>query len=319
MPAKYHDYYKALGVDRSASADEIKKAYRKLACKYHPDVNKSPDASARFKEVAEAYEVLGDPEKRKKYDRLGQDWQRGQEFTPPPGWQTGGFEFRGGPREGGIPWEDLGGFSDFFSELFGGGAGPAGGRREWKTRGRDHEAEATISLEEAFFGAKKSFQLQTAEIDKSGRVHRQKKNYDVNIPPGTEAGARIRLSGQGGRGSGGGPPGDLYLQIRIAPHPRFKLKGRDLETDLPIAPWEAALGAKVGISTLNGNLSLKIPRGSQSGRKLRLKGRGLPKRGAKPAGDLLAVLKITVPARLTAREKSLFEELAKESGFNPRS
>ena len=319
MPVKFHDYYKTLGVERSATQDEIKKAYRKLARKYHPDVNKDAGAEEKFKEAAEAYEVLGDPKKREKYDQLGADWKTGQEFTPPPGWEGVRFEFGGGPREGGIPPEDLGGFSDFFSELFGGGMPHArGGRREWKMRGQDHEAEATVSLEEAFHGAKKSFQLQTAEIDEQGRVHRKTKRYDVKIPAGTEHGTRMRLAGQGGEGHGGGPSGDLHLRINIAPHPRFRVVGRNLETDLPVSPWEAALGTKVEIPSMNGNLSLTVPPGTQCGQKLRLKGRGLPKRGSRAAGDLLVAVKIRVPRDLSGKEKELFKELAKHSRFDPR-
>ena len=319
MPVKFHDYYKTLGVERSATQEEIKKAYRKLARKYHPDVSKDAGGEAKFKEAAEAYEVLGDPKKREKYDQLGADWKTGQEFTAPPGWEGVHFEFHGSPRDGGIPPEDMGGFSDFFSELFGGGIPHAHAKpREWKMRGQDHEAEATVSLPEAFHGAKKSFELQTAEIDKQGRVHRKTKRYDVTIPVGTEHGARMRLAGQGGEGFGGGPPGDLYLRINIAPHPRLRIVGRNLETDVPVSPWEAALGAKVTVHSLNGELSLTVPAGTQCGQKLRLKGRGLPKRGSRPAGDLLVAVKIRVPRDLSARETELFKELAKHSRFDPR-
>ena len=320
MPAKFHDYYKELGVERSASQEAIKKAYRKLARKYHPDVSKEVSADGKFKAIAEAYEVLGDAKKREKYDQLGTDWKTDQEFTPPPGWEGMRYESHGSPREGGIPPEDLGGFSDFFSELFGGGIPHSRGAapREWKMRGQDHEAEATVSLEEAFHGAEKSFQLQTAEIDKQGRVHRKTKGYDVKIPVGTENGARMRLAGQGGEGVGGSQPGDLYLRINIAPHPRLRAVGRNLETDLPVSPWEAALGTKVDISPMNGNLALTVPPGTQCGQKLRLKGRGLPKRGGRAAGDLLVTVKIRVPQDLSGKEKELLEALSKHSRFNPR-
>ena len=319
MPVKYHDYYKTLGVKRTATQDELKKAYRKLARKYHPDVSKEAGTAEKFKDIAEAYEVLGDPEQREKYDRLGANWKGGQEFTPPAGWDNVHFECNGGPRAGGVPPEDLGGFSDFFSELFGGGAPHMGGaRREWKMRGQDQEAEITISLEEAFFGAKKTVQLQTAEIDERGRVHRNTRSYNVNIPLGTENGARMRLSGHGGEGAGGGSAGDLYLRVRIAPHARFHVAGRNLETDLEVSPWEAALGAKVEFRSMDGNLSLTVPPGAQCGQKLRLKGRGLPRRGNRPAGDLLATVQIRVPKDLSAKEKELFEGLAKHSRFNPR-
>jgi len=319
MPVRFQDYYKALGVERSATQDEIKKAYRKLARKYHPDVSKEVNADERFKEIAEAYEVLGDAEKRRRYDQLGADWKSGQEFTPPPGWENVHFEFHGSPRAGGVPPEDLGGFSDFFSSLFGGGFQRAGGHvREWKMRGRDHEAETTISLEEAYFGARKGFELQTAEIDEQGHVHHKRKRYDVSIPLGTENGARIRLAGQGGSGYGGGPAGDLYLRINVAPHPRFRLVGRNIEQDLPVTPWEAALGSKIPIRTFRGEASLTIPPGTQCGQKLRLKNHGLPKRAHKDAGDLLVNIRIKVPKKMTGKEKELFKELAHNSRFNPR-
>jgi curved DNA-binding protein len=319
MPVKFQDYYKTLGVARSATQDVIKKAYRRLARKYHPDVSKVADADEKFKEIAEAYEVLGDAEKRKKYDQLGANWKSGQDFTPPPGRENVHFEFHGSPRAGGMPPEDLGGFSEFFDALFGEGIPDGGGRvREWKMRGQDHEAEATISLEEACLGAKKSFELQTAEIDEQGRVHRSKKRYDVNIPRGTENGARIRLAGQGGQGYGGGAPGDLYLRINVAPDRRFRSTGRDIEMDLPVSPWEAALGTKVTIDTFHGNFSLTVPPGTQCGQKLRLKGHGLPKRGQKEEGDLLVDVRIKLPKKMTTKEKRLFEELAQHSDFNPR-
>ena len=319
MPAKFQDYYKTLGVKRDASQNDIKKIYRKLARKYHPDVSKEAGTDEKFKKIAEAYEVLGDPKKREQYDQLGANWKTGQEFTPPPGWQGMHFDSHGGPRAGGIPPEDLGGFSDFFSELFGGSAPHAhGGRHEWKMRGQDHEAEAAVSLEEAFHGAKKSFQLQTAEIDEQGRVQRKTKQYDVKIPVGTENGTRVRLAGQGGEGLGGGPRGDLYLRINISPHPRLRVIGRNLETDLPVSPWEAALGTKVELQTMTGNLALTVPAGTQCGQKLRIKGRGLPERSGRAAGDLLVAVKIRVPRDLSGKEKELFEELAKHSRFDPR-
>ncbi|MDA1088321.1 MAG: DnaJ domain-containing protein [Verrucomicrobia bacterium] len=319
MPVKFHDYYKTLGVERSATQAEIKKTYRKLARKYHPDVNKEAGAEDKFKEIAEAYEVLGAPEKREQYDRLGADWKTGQEFTPPSGWEGVHSDFHGGPRDGGIPPEDLGGFSDFFSALFGGGIPHAGAnRREWKIRGRDHEAEVTIPLEEAFAGVKQNIQLQTTELDDTGHVNRKTKRYDVTIPAGTENGTRMRLTNQGGEGVGGGPPGHLYMRIHIAPHPRFRLVGRDLETDLPVSPWEAALGAKIELRSLDGNLSLTVPPGTQSGQKLRMKGRGLPKRGNRAAGDLRASVQIRVPGELSDKERDLFGELAKHSKFDPR-
>jgi curved DNA-binding protein len=324
--AKYHDYYQTLGVDRSASQDEIKKAYRKLARKYHPDVNKDEEATQKFKEVAEAYEVLGDPQKRAQYDQLGADWEAGQDFTPPPGAGNVHYEFRESPRAGGFPFEDLGGGSDFFETLFGGlgfggegpGAGRQGPRQRRAARGQDQEAEVTVSLEDAYFGATRSIALQTAEMDEHGQVQRQTKNYDVTIPPGTEPGARIRLAGQGSAGIGGGSAGDLYLRVNLAPHPRFRVAGRNLEMDLPIAPWEAALGASIPIRGMEQELTLKIPAGTASGRKMRLRGQGFPARGKKPAGDLMVTLQIRVPERLSKRERELFTQLADESNFNPR-
>lgn len=320
MPVKFHDYYKTLGVERTATQADIKKAYRKLARKYHPDISKEVGADETFKEVAEAYEVIGDPKKREKFDQLGGDWKSGQEFSPPPGWEGVHFDFRGGPRDGGIPPEDLGGFSDFFSELFGnaGSHAQGAGRRERKRRGQDHEAETSVSLEDAFHGAKRSFQLQTADIDPQGRVLRKTKRYDVAIPAGTGNGARLRLAGQGGEGVGGGPPGDLHLRITIAPHPHHRVAGRNLETDLPVSPWEVALGAKVEVRAMDGTLSLTVPPGTQNGQKLRLKGRGLPQRGSHVAGDLLVTVKVRIPQNLSGKEKELFEALAKHSTFDPR-
>jgi curved DNA-binding protein len=325
MSVAFKDYYETIGVARNASHDEIRKAYRKLARKYHPDVNKNPGAENKFKEAAEAYEVLGDAEKRKKYDELGQNWKQGQEFQPPPGWENAHFEFNGRPESaGGFAPEDLGGFSDFFETLFGGsgfhtsdmggmgGAGRKGERMGRRRRGEDHEAGITISLEEAYHGAKKSVSLQTAEVDEQGRVHRHTRTYDVRIPAGTTDGQKIRLAGQGGEGVGGGPAGDLYLPVSIEPHHAFRINGHDLETDLLVTPWEAALGAKVTVRTLDGSAAITIPAGTQSGRKIRLHGKGLRH------ADLYAVVKIMVPNQLTHKEKQLFEELSQNSKFNPR-
>ena len=329
---KYLDYYAVLGVARDASAGDIKKAFRKLARQYHPDVNKSPGAEARFKEINEANEVLSDPEKRKRYDALGQNWKSGQDFTPPPGW--GGFEgASSGP--GGIPF-DFGGaagggdFSDFFSSLFGdlGGAGRAargrrggspfaefdgfgGGAETFTPRGQDYEAHLTLSLEELFSREPKSLTLQVPSGQPDGTVARQTKTFHVRIPPGATDGTRIRLSGQGEGG------GNLYLNLRVAPHPLFQLHGHDLDQTLPLAPWEAVLGAKVRIPTLEGPATLTIPPGTQGGARLRLAGKGLPdKRGSR--GDIFVNLRIAVPDHPTAKEKALFEQLAKESSFQPR-
>ncbi len=324
MPPKYKDYYEVLEVPRDASEADIKKAYRRLARKYHPDVSKASGAENRFKEVSEAYEVLGDPEKRKRYDELGANWRAGQDFQPPPGWRNVRYEYRGAPG-GGFDPREMGGFSDFFESIFGGrfrnAAQEGAGSWEdegagWSDRGEDHEAAITITLEEAYRGVKKSISLQAAEPDERGRVQRRTRTYEVRIPAGTADGARIRLAGQGGRGPGGGTPGDLYLRVNLAPHPQFKVEGHDLETEVPVTPWEAALGARITVPTLDGQAAVQIPAGSETGHRLRLRGKGLP-HGAAP-GDLIAVLKIVVPKRLSAREKELLEELGRVSSFRPR-
>ena len=329
---KYLDYYAVLGVPRDASAEAIKKAYRKLARQYHPDVNKSSGAEARFKEINEANEVLSDPEKRKRYDALGANWKSGQDFTPPPGW--GGFEgASSGP--GGIRFEFGGGggdFSDFFSALFGdlGGAGRAArGRRnpfagfggfpggaedeaDFVPRGQDFEANLALSIEELFSREPKSVTLQVPGMRPDGSPARESKTFQVRIPAGATDGTRIRLSGQGEAG------GNLYLNLRVAPHPVFQLHGHDLDQTLALAPWEAVLGAKVRIPTLEGPATLTIPPGTQGGARLRLGGRGLPdKRGSR--GDLFVNIRIAIPDHPTARERALFEQLAKESAFHPRA
>lgn len=314
MSVKFRDYYEVLGVSRTADQKEIKKIYRKLARKYHPDVNKNPGSEERFKEIAEAYDVLSDAEKRRKYDELGANYRNGQDFRPPPGWENVRFESYGGPGA-------AGGFSEFFETLFGDGAAAPGEARSgmaWKMRGMDHEAAITIDLQDAFHGAEKVMTLQTGEVDEKGRVHRHTKTYNVKIPAGTAEGARIRLKGQGGPGLGGGSSGDLYLRVHIAPHPIFRLKGRDLEVDLNITPWEAALGAKVTVPTMDGNASITLQPGAQSGQRLRLKAKGLAGKKGDHAGDLLALVRIVVPRRMSAREKALFEELARDSKFSPR-
>jgi curved DNA-binding protein len=319
MSVKFQDYYKILGVGRDASEDEIKRAYRKLARKYHPDVNKDKGAEEKFKQINEAHEVLKDPEKRKLYDQLGPDWQSGQDFKPPPGWENTHFEFRTGP--GAETFDFGGGFSDFFETLFGSrmaGGGRASGRQgSWVMRGQDHEAEIEIDLESAYRGATRTLTLQGHEIDPQGQVRPTVQNIQVKIPSGVIDGTRIRLTGKGGEGMGGGPPGDLYLKVRIEPHPRFSLDGHNLQAEVPITPWEAALGGTVQVATMDGTVNLKIPPNSQSGQKLRLRGKGFPKKTGE-RGDLIARLKIVIPKKLTAREKELFAEMAKDSSFNPR-
>ncbi|GLI34357.1 DnaJ C-terminal domain-containing protein [Desulforhabdus amnigena] len=325
MAVKFRDYYEVLGVDRSVKQEEIQRAYRKLARKYHPDVNKSPDAENKFKEINEAYEVLKDPEKRKKYDQLGAHWKDGQDFRPPPGWETH-FDFgrAGGPGRTEFHWGGTGGFSDFFEALFGGRGGePFAGMRgaraqTWSQAGSDQEATIRISLEDAFHGATKSITLQMQSITPQGQVSVQSKNYEVKIPRGILNGQKIRLAGQGGEGIGGGPRGDLYLKVEIDPHPVYQVEGKDLTYILPLTPWEAALGAEVEVPTLSGPVTLKIPPGTQSRQKLRLRGKGMPSPKGVP-GDLYVVVNIVVPKKPTERERELFEELRRVSRFRPRS
>ncbi len=309
---EFKDYYKIMGVDRNATQDEIKRAYRKLARKYHPDVSKEPDAEARFKEVGEAYEVLKDPEKRAAYDQLGANWKAGQEFHPPPGWDAG-FEFSGGGFTGG----DTSAFSDFFEALFGREFGGAARRRSaYRAKGEDHHARILVDLEDAFHGANRTITLRVPEVDAQGHVHTRERSLKVHIPKGIRQGQRIRLAGQGAPGIGGAPAGDLYLEVEFKPHPFYRVEGRDLYLDLPIAPWEAALGAKVKVPTPGGVVDLKIPPNSKSGRKLRLKGRGIPD---SPAGDLYVVLQIVVPPAESEKAKALYHQMEQELKFNPRA
>jgi len=327
---EYRDYYKILGVTRTASADEIKKTYRRLARKFHPDVSKEKDAEARFKEVQEAYEVLKDPEKRAAYDQLGSNWKTGDQFRPPPDWAQG-FEFRGGPRgsagrrsagaESRYGGEDVfedDGYSDFFSSLFGGG-GPfahagAGGTR--KRAGRDHHAGIDIDLEEAFAGTSRMLELKRPQLKSDGTLEVQPHKVRVTIPAGVTEGQPIRLAGQGEPGPGGGKAGDLYLEVHIRPNKLFQLDGRDVTLTLPVAPWEAALGGPVKVPTLAGPVEMNIPAGAQSGQKLRLRGRGLP--GTQP-GDQYVQLKVVLPQASSPEAKALYEEMRKKLGFDPRA
>jgi curved DNA-binding protein len=307
MSVGTRDYYEALGVPRDASAEDIRRAYRRLARQYHPDVNKEPGAEDRFKEISEAYEVLRDPEKRERYDRLGANWRTAQDRG------AGGFEetFRTANGSsspfGGDPFAGDR-FSDLFGSMFGRGRRPGTGRdfEGFSMRGSDHEAVLDLSLEEAARGGRRRLSLEGV-----GTI-------EVDIPRGVRDGQRIRLPGQGGEGYGGGSPGDLFLRVRLRPHPRFRVEGRDLFVDLPVAPWEAALGAEVPVPTLDGSARVKVPSGSSSGRRLRLRGQGLPDAGGGAGGDLYAVVMIHVPKKLTKRERELFEQLRSASKFNPR-
>jgi curved DNA-binding protein len=316
---QYKDYYKVLGVERSASEAEVKKAYRKLARKYHPDVSKEKNAEEKFKEVNEANDVLSDPEKRKAYDQLGY-YQPGQDFRPPPDWEQ---QF----GQGGAHFDFSGmDFGDMFAQMFGGGMGAADGRRRsrghgfgggFAQSGQDFEMNLEITLEEAYAGVEKTLQVEVPEPSPQGFMVRVPKTIKLRVPKGATEGQRLRVPGKGGSGVHGGHAGDLYLNIRIAPHPWFKPSGHDLSIDVPLTPWEAALGATVEIPTLEGKVRLKVKAGSRSGQKMRLAGKGLPK-PKNGHGDLYAVFQIATPPELTERERGLFEELAKESNFNPR-
>ncbi len=304
---KFRDYYQLLGVSRDASTDEIKRAYRKLARKFHPDVSSEADAEERFKEIGEAYEVLKDPEKRTAYDQFGKDWQAGQEFRPPPGWDAG-FEFAGaGGRASG--------FSDFFESLF--GSGRMGGFSEHMRhpKGEDHHAKIMISLTDAYSGATRTLTLRAPEVTADGHVTTRERSIKVNIPKGVTNGQRIRLAGQGSAGAGRGQPGDLYLEIGLEPHEFFAASGRDIHLDLPITPWEAALGAKVAVPTLGGNVDLTIPSNSRPGRKLRLKGRGLPGR---PDGDQFVTLRIETPEADDAEKEDFYRRMSELMPLDPR-
>jgi curved DNA-binding protein len=310
---EYKDYYAILGVKRDAPQDEIKKAYRRLARKYHPDISKEPDAEARFKDVGEAYEVLSDPEKRAAYDKIGSNWKAGQEFKPPPNWDAG-FQFSGGGYTG----ADFGGFSDFFEELFGRGRFTGSRQRSttFRMQGENQYAKIVIRLEDAYHGSRQTVTLSRAVVDKNGHVRTEPHTLQITIPKGITEGQHIRLEGQGMPGIGGGPSGDLFLEIAFAEHPLFHAKGRDIYYTLPVTPWEAALGAKVTVPTLGGNVELKIPHNSQGGRKLRLKGRGLST--ATKSGDQYVTLRIVVPEAKTEQQKKLYREMARVMPVHPR-
>ncbi len=330
----YHDYYKTLGVGKKAPQDEVQKAYRKLARKFHPDINKDPETESKFKEINEAYEVLKDPEKRAKYDQFGSAWKQAQRTgAPPPGFEDIFSQFgfgaggAGGPGGQGrnvrFEFGDLGGgsaggFSSFFETLFGSAGSPGAGsawgvnpQQRSAARSRDHEAKISLSIEEAGRGGKRQITITDPATNRQRTLR-------VSIPKGIRPGQKIRLAGQGGRAPAGGVKGDLYLTVEILPHPSFRLEGSDLHTLIPVAPWEAALGGQATIRTLDGDVTVKIPPGSSSGRKVRLRGKGFPgKNGTN--GDLLGEIRIMVPAVLSDRDRELFVQLAEGSEFNPRS
>lgn len=316
---EYKDYYKILGVTRTASNDDIKRAYRKLARKYHPDVSKEPNAEEQFKAVQESYEVLKDKKKREAYDMLGSNWKNGQDFKPPPNWQ--GFDFQGGGFEN----ENVADFSDFFASIFGGGGGARARQQSgfhharhgsFQQRGQDQHAKITVTLEEAFHGGSKTIHLQIPERDGNGHIHHATRTLKITIPAGTIPGQQLRLAKQGAPGIGGGSPGDLFLEIDIAPHRLFTLQGHDVYLTVPITPWEAALGAKIHLPTLAGAVDLKIAPGTQAGQKLRLKGRGLPNKPQ--AGDQYILLQIVTPPAKTDGDKAFYEKMAQEMPLNPR-
>ncbi len=316
---KFKDYYDVMGVKRDATQDEIKRAYRKLARKYHPDVSKQANAEERFKDVGEAYEVLRDPEKRSAYDQLGANWKAGQEFNAPPDWASG-FEFNGRGFSGGFGGAG-GGHSDFFETLFGRGFRSAGqhghgGRTGFHTKGSDHHAKVLIDLDDAIHGASRSFTLRTPQADSQGHMVSKERVLKVNIPKGVKQGQHIRLSGQGNPGMGNGKPGDLYLEIEFNPHSFYRVDGRDVYLDLPVTPWEAALGATIKVPTPAGQVDLKIKEGSANGSKLRMKGRGIP---GNPPGDLYVILEITLPKATTEEAKRIYQDMQQVLDFNPRA
>jgi curved DNA-binding protein len=310
---QYKDYYKIMGLARDAGQDDVKRAYRKLARKYHPDVSKEKDAEVKFKELGEAYEVLKDPEKRTAYDQLGANWKTGENFKPPPNWDEG-FEFKGGgfTNDG-----SNAAFSDFFEQLFGKAQGHSGARHQqgFDVRGQDSHAKIHIDLEDSFHGATRTITLSAPEMDEKGHLQVKHRTLTIKIPKGIKPGQHIRLSGQGNPGSASGSAGNLMLEIAFNDHPMYRVTDTDIYLDLPVTPWEAALGAKVKIPTPEGTLDLKIPPNSKQGNKLRLKGRGLPTR---EPGDFFVVLQIALPSADTEQAKAIYKTMQEQLDFNPR-
>jgi curved DNA-binding protein len=313
---EFKDYYATLGIEHNATQDDVKRAYRKLARKYHPDISKAANAEHRFKEIGEAYEVLQDIEKRAAYDKFGSNWQAGEEFKPPPDWDTG-FEFQGG----GYTQTDASQFSDFFESLFGqksefSHTDSFQGHPSFYGRGQDLHAKISISLEDSFHGSKQTLTLQRPSVDANGHVFTSPHTLQVTIPRGVTEGQRIRLEGQGSTGMCKGPNGDLYLEITLAPHPYFTIDNRDILLTLPISPWEAALGETVQVPTLGGTVELKIQPNSQTGKKMRLKGRGIA--SAKVSGDQYVTLAIVTPKPRSPQDQELYRKMAVAMAFNPR-
>jgi curved DNA-binding protein len=310
---EFKDYYGIIGVPRDATPEDIKRAYRQLARKHHPDVSKEPKAEDRFKQLGEAYAVLKDPVKRAAYDRLGADWKAGQDFRPPPDWNAG-FETSGdGFRPG-----DTADFSDFFEGLFGRGfSGGSARSASFHAEGEDRHARVLVDLEDAYNGAARQITLQIPEVDGQGRVSMRERKLNVTFPRGMRAGQVLRLAGQGGPGLGQGKAGDLYLEVEFRPHPRYRVEERDVFLDLPVTPWEAALGAAIKVPTPSGMVELKVPAGSTARSRLRLRGRGIP--GSTP-GDLYVLLQIVLPPAADETAKAYYRDMAEKFGaFNPRA